>query len=369
MISEAPPFWWQKADWRAWGLYPFSYLYGVVAGARMRRTKRKSVPVPVLCVGNFTVGGAGKTPTAIALCRQAKAMGLKPGFLSRGYGGSIDVPTLVDPAHHLAAHVGDEPLLLTREAPTVISRNRIDGARILADMGVDLIIMDDGFQSARLAIDFALVVVDTMRGIGNGHMLPGGPVRAPLGQQLRMASALLVVGNGHGADDVIRRAARAGRPAYLAHSRPLPNPELSGKKVLAYAGIADPAKFFRTLEALGAEICVRREFGDHQHLQDDEIADLLDHAEANGYLLVTTSKDHVRLAGHHGRAHELAEKSHVVDIELLFDDQRAPGKIIDQTVVNFRKRRLAETEAERRAEMKKAEKAEQTKKASKTPKR
>src|SRR3954471_24623663 len=126
MVSEAPPFWWMKADWRAWALSPFSFVYGRIAGRRMARGKRAQVPLPVICVGNFTVGGAGKTPTAIALAKAAKQKGLRPGFLTRGYGGSLDVTTLVDPHHHRAEAVGDEALLLASEAPTVISRKRVD---------------------------------------------------------------------------------------------------------------------------------------------------------------------------------------------------------------------------------------------------
>ncbi len=194
MVSEAPPFWWTKADWRAWTLSPFSFLYGRIAGYRMTHARRASVPVPVICVGNFTVGGAGKTPTALAIARAAKAKGLKPGFLSRGYGGSLDVTMVVDPAHHRAVAVGDEPLLLAREALTVVSRSRVEGAQRLVKEGADLIIMDDGFQSARLAIDYALLVIDAMRGLGNGHTVPGGPVRAPIRQQMRYVSALLKVG-------------------------------------------------------------------------------------------------------------------------------------------------------------------------------
>ena len=129
MVSEAPPFWWTKADWRAYALWPFSWVYGRIAGMRMDRARRATSAVPLICIGNFTVGGAGKTPTAIAIARAARARGLKPAFLSRGYGGSLDVTTVVDPEHHRARDVGDEPLLLAREALTVICRRRVDGAR------------------------------------------------------------------------------------------------------------------------------------------------------------------------------------------------------------------------------------------------
>src|SRR5690606_6848015 len=135
----------------------------------------------------------------------------KPGFLSRGYGGSLDVTTVVDPGHHRARAVGDEPLLLAREALTVIARKRAKGAMKLVEEGADLIIMDDGFQSAQLVFDYALLVVDTRRGIGNGYLVPAGPVRAPIDEQMRQASALLAIGDGDAADRLIRQAARAGK--------------------------------------------------------------------------------------------------------------------------------------------------------------
>ncbi|MCZ3375480.1 tetraacyldisaccharide 4'-kinase [Rhizobium sp. AG207R] len=342
MVSEAPPFWWRKPDWRAWGLLPFSFLYGRIAGHRMVNGKRASVPVPVICVGNFTVGGAGKTPTALALAQAVKAKGLKPGFLSRGYGGSLDVTTIVDPSHHHATAVGDEPLLLAREALTVIARRRADGAERLVREGADIIIMDDGFQSAQLAIDYALVVIDAGRGIGNGHLVPGGPVRAPLRTQLLFASGLLKVGEGTAADRVVRLAARAGKPFFSASVRVRGQEDMRGRKVLAFAGIADPAKFFRTVETLGAEIAVRRSFGDHEHPGEDDVSDMLDIASREGLEIVTTSKDYVRLIGHHGRTEELLQRCRVVEIDMVFADPQAPALIIDRAIAAARERRLKE---------------------------
>ncbi|MFP3542644.1 tetraacyldisaccharide 4'-kinase [Rhizobium sp. SIMBA_035] len=342
MVSEAPPFWWTKADWRAWTLSPLSLIYGGVAGYRMKHARRASVPIPVICIGNFTVGGAGKTPTALAIARAAKAKGLKPGFLSRGYGGSLDVTTVVDAAHHRAMAVGDEPLLLAREALTVISRRRVEGAQRLVKEGADLIIMDDGFQSARLALDYALLVIDATRGLGNGHTVPGGPVRAPVPVQMRHATALLKVGNGNAADAIVRMAARAGKPYFTAALKTVGTNELAGRRVLAFAGIADPGKFFRTVETLGAEIAVAKSFGDHEHLSDDEIGNLIEIAAREDLQIVTTSKDFVRLAGHHGRAQELAEKSKVIEVEMAFEDPQAPGLIIDRAIEACRARRLRE---------------------------
>ncbi|MGE7371345.1 tetraacyldisaccharide 4'-kinase [Neorhizobium sp. NPDC001467] len=340
MVSEAPPFWWTKADWRAWGLSPISFLYGRIAGRRMRRARRGHVPVPVICIGNFTVGGAGKTPTAIAIARAATARGLKPGFLSRGYGGSLDVVTMVDPHHHRADAVGDEALLLAREAMTVISRRRVDGAKRLVAEGAEIIIMDDGFQSARLELDFALVVIDSNRGIGNGHLVPGGPVRAPIPEQMRQMSAMLKVGTGPAADALVRQAARAGKPVHVATVVPRPSPSLANRHVLAYAGIADPEKFYRTLTGLGAAIVERRAFPDHHHFTEDEIDDLLKDAARQDLLPVTTAKDAVRLAGRGGQAQALADKTEVVEIDMVFDDPHTPGHIIDAAIAHCRLRLL-----------------------------
>ncbi|MBP2547854.1 tetraacyldisaccharide 4'-kinase [Neorhizobium galegae] len=342
MVSEAPSFWWTRTNWRAYGLWPLSVVYGRIAGRRMARTQRPSVPVPVLCVGNFTVGGAGKTPTAIAIARAAKAKGLTPGFLSRGYGGKLSVTTVVDPQRHGADAVGDEPLILAREALTVISRKRFEGAQKLVAEGCDLIIMDDGFQSARLVLDFALVVIDSVRGVGNGHVIPSGPLRAPLSEQIRQMSALMKVGNGTGADTVVRRAARAGKPLRMASLVPRPDPEIAGKRVLAFAGIADPQKFYRTVVSIGGEIAVERSFPDHHAFTDEELADLLREAEEKNLVIVTTSKDAVRLAGRPGAAKTLLDRLRVVEVDMVFDDPHAPGQMIEDAIAHCRKRVLRE---------------------------
>jgi len=200
--------------------------------------------------------------------------------------------------------------------------------------------MDDGFQSARLAVDFALVVIDTGRGIGNGHIVPGGPVRAPVAVQMRHLDAILKVGDGNAADQLVRQAARAGKQVMVAKLKPRGDSCLAGQRVLAFAGIADPGKFYRTLETIGADVVETRDFPDHHHLSDDEIDDLIAHADAGGLILATTAKDVVRLAGGHGRSEELRERVSVVDVEMVFDDPHAPALVIDQAVEAFRARRL-----------------------------
>ncbi|MGN6549220.1 MAG: tetraacyldisaccharide 4'-kinase [Pararhizobium sp.] len=341
MVSEAPPFWWTEPGWQARGLSPLAYVYGRVARRRMENAPRARVGVPVLCVGNFTVGGAGKTPTAIALAARAAARGMKPGFLSRGYGAAVTGTVLVDPHRHHAHGVGDEPLLLAAAAPTVVTRNRLDGAKRLIAEGAGLIIMDDGFQSARLAIDYALLVVDARRGLGNGMMIPAGPVRAPVVDQLRRASALLTIGEGAAASSVVRLAGRAAKPVYEAYLKPRPLPEIAGRQVLAFAAIGDPEKFFRSLEGEGATIVQRRSFADHHVFTAEEAADLIAEADRLGLLPVTTAKDMMRLCDSHGAVADLARRTVVLEVDLVFDEPTVPDTILDATVAAFRKSRLA----------------------------
>lgn len=338
--SEAPPFWWEKPDWRAWVLSPFSLAYGAVASWRMRKAPRQEVMAPVLCVGNLTVGGEGKTPVCIALAHEARRQNLKPGFLSRGFGGSFSAPHLVDLEHDTARHVGDEPLLLARHAPVVVTPDRLAGAMRLLQEGCNFIIMDDGFQSARIHMDYALIVVDARRGLGNGHVIPGGPMRAPLVEQLRFATAILTIGEGDGAARVVRRASRAGRPVAAAHIRPLEGHDLVGRRVAAFAGIGNPQKFYRTLEELGAEVVATRDFPDHHAFSHEDFADLEELAGEHGAELVTTEKDMVRLTSGTADAREFAAKLRVLPVEARFETNETPAAIIRETVNAARQRKL-----------------------------
>ena len=167
-LEEAPPFWWENPGWQAWLLGPLGFAYGQVSSKRMNFSPSLSVDVPVLCIGNFITGGAGKTPTAIRFAKHIRKQGSKPGILSRGWGGSVNSPTVVKNDHHNAHDVGDEALLHAANAVTVVSSDRTAGAKLLLEQGCDFIIMDDGFQNPSLLKDYNLVVVDAKRGLGNG---------------------------------------------------------------------------------------------------------------------------------------------------------------------------------------------------------
>ncbi len=340
MASEAPPFWWREPDWRSAALAPLAWVYGEIARRRLASAPRRPVPLPVLCVGNLTVGGSGKTPVAIALAEAARAAGHRPGILSRGHGGSAVEPHLVDAAHDSARIVGDEPLLLAEHAPVAVAVDRAAGAELLARGGCDFLIMDDGFQSARIRIDFALIVVDALFGIGNGRIIPAGPLRAPLADQIRYADAILAMGKGEAASDVVRMGSRAGKPVLAAFLRPRDSDWLAGRRVLAFAGIGHPEKFFASLREIGAVPAFTRAFPDHHPYTQEEVADLLATAAAGGLDIVTTAKDAVRLRDDPVAA-PLRDKLVVVDVEAAFDDAQAPARIIAETVANWRRRRDA----------------------------
>ncbi|MEZ5871799.1 MAG: tetraacyldisaccharide 4'-kinase [Nitratireductor sp.] len=331
-LEEAPPFWWRKPGLRALLLSPLAGIWGAAAARRMEKQPSAEVRVPVLCIGNFIVGGAGKTPAAIEFAKAVKARGMKPGFLSRGYGGHVHSPTQVDMDHHRATDVGDEPLLLAREAITIVSPDRPAGAELLVALGCDFIIMDDGFQNPKLRKDFSLVVTDAKRGVGNGYPMPAGPLRAPLLRQLAKADAVLVIGEGPAAQQVIRKTARGGKPVYLARTVPLDPKSFEGHSLIAFAGIADPTKLFDSLSALGARLVERRGYPDHHVYTAEEAEELLAKAAHQELQLVTTSKDHVRLRGLGKMQQALADKALVLDIRLEFDDPRTVSLVIDEAM-------------------------------------
>lgn len=340
MASEAPPFWWEPPDWRAYALLPLSSIYGFVARHRMIHARREKLDVPVLCVGNFTVGGTGKTPVAIALAKQAKKMHLTPGFLSRGYGGSVHGPHVVDRKNDNARQVGDEPLLLSDQALTVTTPNRVAGAKLLLERGCDFLIMDDGFQSAQIHMDYALVVVDGRYGMGNGHVLPGGPLRAPLIDQVRFASGIVRMGEDKAGEAVVRQAARAGRPIFEAWLRPRAADKFAGRRFLAFAGIGHPDKFFATVARAGGEIAMSRAFADHHFYSNDELRELVESAKAAELELITTAKDLARLRNSMAPS-ELLDQLNVLEIDAVFENANAARRIVDETLNAWRDRRLA----------------------------
>jgi tetraacyldisaccharide 4'-kinase len=316
-----PPFWWREPALAARMLAPAAAIYGAVAGQRLKQPGR-AAGVPVVCVGNPTVGGAGKTPTALAAARMLAAAGERPAFLSRGYGGALGGPLRVDPARQRATEVGDEPLLLARAAPTIVARSRVKGAKLAVATGASVIVMDDGFQNPSLAKDCSVLVVDARRGIGNGRVIPAGPLRAPLAVQLARTHALVVIGTSAGAAAVVADAAARGIAVFRARFEPDAGfvAALGGGRVLAFAGIGDPEKFFATLSDAGVAVAAARSFPDHHRYTRAEAQALCDDADRDGLILMTTEKDLARLAGDDEVA-ELAAHAHALPVALAFEDE------------------------------------------------
>jgi tetraacyldisaccharide 4'-kinase len=314
-----PSFWWDEASLASALLAPLAAIYGAVARARLGGHGRRA-GAPVVCIGNFTVGGAGKTPAALAVARMLAAAGEQPVVLSRGYGGTLAGPVRVDPTRHRAQDVGDEPLLLARTAPTIVARDRVKGAGIVA--GASVIVMDDGFHNPSLAKDFSVLVVDARRGIGNGRVIPAGPLRAPLEAQLARAHALVMVGTSSRAAAVAAAARARNIPVLPARLRPDVGfiAGLGGSRVLAFAGIGDPEKFFLTLADAGVSVAATRSFPDHHRYTGAEAKALCEEADRAGLVLVTTEKDLARLGGD-DEARELAAHARALPVTLAFEDE------------------------------------------------
>ena len=333
---KPPSFWWHEPGTAAASLAPLAGIYGAVAAARLRQNGARA-GVPVVCAGNPTLGGSGKTPTALALARLLIDAGERPYLLSRGYGGRLAGPVTVDIRHHRADDVGDEPLLLARVAPTIVARDRVAGARAARRAGASVIVLDDGFQNPSLAKDLSILVVDGRHGIGNGKVFPAGPLRAPFEAQLARAQAMLIVGDGAATEGAVKAAGARGLALFRGRLRPDPAAltALTGTRVLAFAGIGHPEKFFATLSGAGIDVAVRRAFPDHHPFTPAEASALLTEADQAGLSLVTTEKDFMRLRDRRALA-ELAARSRVLPVMLEIEEEERLRQLVLSAVIAAR---------------------------------
>lgn len=288
MPLKTPLFWYQQPTLLAHLLTPLAWIYQL--GHRLNQSCKPQPyksSITVICIGNAIAGGSGKTPTAIALVKmiQENKIAKTPLFLTRGYGGTITTPTIVNPKKHTSHDVGDEALLLAAHATTIISANRADGAKLAEKQDADLIIMDDGLQNNTLHKDLSFLVVDRAVDFGNGKTIPAGPLREPLRKTLPKAQAIICIGPAFHSD----------KPVFAATITSENNLD-ANKKYIAFAGLGRPEKFKNTLIDLGINLVGWYPFADHHPYNDDEISLLQEQAKAHDATLVTTEKDFIRLS-------------------------------------------------------------------------
>jgi len=301
-------------------LSPLGWLYGSSVAWRAAHTNRYRSRLKVVCVGNLTAGGTGKTPTAMEIGRALIARGARPVFLSRGHGGRAKGPVFVA-AGDAASIVGDEPLLLATIAPVIVSRDRAAGAKLAEKSGFDTIIMDDGHQNFSLHKDLSLIVIDAETRFGSERVLPAGPLREPVSEGIQRADAVIL--NGEASPAVL---AQNTLPTIRAHLAPATDESWSGRRVVAFAGIGRPQKFFALLSSLGAQVIEARPFADHHRYTPSELAQLRATAHSTNATLVTTEKDLVRLPP--DERHDIL----TLPVRITFDDRERFERLLDRLV-------------------------------------
>ena len=295
---KQPEFWYRPPGLASWLLSPLGCLYVQALKYRLKHGQRYQASIPIISIGNINIGGTGKTPAAIAIAKRLLSIGEHPSFITRGYGGTERGPVKIELTQHQSAMVGDEPLLLAATAPTWVAHNRAAGVNLAALEGATVAVLDDAHQNSTIRHDFSIIVVDAERGFGNGKILPAGPLRESISTGLSRADVLLLIGNNPARLKFLEQwKAKIDLPIVLADTRVVATgAKWEGMRVVAFAGIAHPEKFFKTLNNLGCDLVDTIALSDHAPINDHLMQRLAAAATNASAFLVTTEKDAVRLS-------------------------------------------------------------------------
>lgn len=307
------PKYWQSNSLISKLLEPAGFVYGTLTQLRLKLVKPRKARIPVICIGNITAGGTGKTPVAVSVAKMLASDMFHPFFISRGYGGRLQ-NVMVNNKKHTARDVGDEPLLLSKQAPVIVNADRFAAAETAASEGADAVIMDDGFQNPSLYKDVSFLVFDGHYGTGNGKLIPAGPLRETLADGLKRADAVIILGK-----DKQDLAQKCGLPVFYGHTEAA-RTGLGDRDVLAFAGIGHPQKFYYTLKQQGFNVVKTVDFPDHHFYTGAELNALLAEARKLNADVYTTEKDYVKIPPLFTR------DINVLEISVVWDK---PEKLLD----------------------------------------
>jgi tetraacyldisaccharide 4'-kinase len=322
LTRTAPAFWQRPSGIITDLLLPLGAAWDSVGRLRRALSPAYCAPVPVVCIGNLVAGGAGKTPVALALSAWLLEHDVRVHVVSRGYGGRLGGPVRVDPSRHDALAVGDEALMLAAGAPCWVARDRVAGVRAAVTAGASAVVLDDGFQDPAIGKTLALIVVDAEYGFGNRRVIPAGPLRENLHGGIARADAVVVLGVEAETTGAEQTCEAIGRPVLRAILAPIAGERLAGERLLAFAGIGRPEKFFTTLRRLDAMLVDAQAFPDHHLFRGAEIDLLRRRAAHSGARLITTRKDIVRLPP------ELRAGIEVLEVEVRWLDPAAIAQLM-----------------------------------------
>ncbi len=320
---RAPSFWYKPLGLEAIFLWPLGLIYRAVSNIKQLVIRPYNALVPIICVGNIVAGGAGKTPAALVIAQILQQHGQNPVFVTRGYGGKERGPLRVDLSLHSALDVGDEALLLARIAPTWIGRNRAAAVSVAQAHGSH-VIMDDGLQNPSIKPKLSFLVIDGSVGIGNGCLIPAGPLRETLEKAMPRITGVIFIGS----EDRQKLIPRFRCPLFRAEIEPdLPPDFPRQQKFFAFCGIGRPEKFYETCRRSGIELVGTKDFSDHHFFSTSELQKLQTLATTEGAKLLTTEKDWARLPG------DFQSQILSFPINLIFNDPVAITQLVQNTTI------------------------------------